>query len=221
MMDEEFTLAAVVTDLDRAEEADRADALEFRMDYADDPLGELRGYEGELPIIATNRSEREGGEASGPGRLAVLAEAAGHRAVTAVDVELDTIEEGRAAAVLAACERSDTAVIASWHDFGGTPGKDGLERRLRAAIARGTIGKVAVTASGVADVLALLSITHRLSSEGHAVATMSMGAAGRHSRIVAPLYGSRIGYAPIDPAEATAPGQYDLATMAELLAALR
>ena len=43
----------------------------------------------------------------------------------------------------------------------------------------------------------------------------------RHSRAVAPLYGSRIGYAPVDPAEATAPGQYDLATLSELVGSLR
>jgi 3-dehydroquinate dehydratase-1 len=48
-----------------------------------------------------------------------------------------------------------------------------------------------------------------------------MGAAGRHSRAVAPLYGSRIGYAPVDPADATAPGQYDLATLRSLVTQLR
>ena len=46
---------------------------------------------------------------------------------------------------------------------------------------------------------------------------MAMGEAGRHSRAVAPLYGSRIGYAPVDPAEATAPGQFDLTTLTELI----
>jgi len=44
-----------------------------------------------------------------------------------------------------------------------------------------------------------------------------MGAAGRHTRAVAPLYGSRIGYAPVDPSAATAPGQYDLATLRDLV----
>jgi 3-dehydroquinate dehydratase-1 len=46
---------------------------------------------------------------------------------------------------------------------------------------------------------------------------MAMGEAGRHTRAVAPLYGSKIGYAPVDPAEATAPGQYDLATLSTLI----
>jgi 3-dehydroquinate dehydratase-1 len=81
----------------------------------------------------------------------------------------------------------------------------------------GDVGKLAVTASDPGDALALLSVTYELSNEGRRVATMAMGEAGRHSRAVAPIYGSRIGYAPVDPASATAPGQYDLATLRELI----
>jgi 3-dehydroquinate dehydratase-1 len=50
---------------------------------------------------------------------------------------------------------------------------------------------------------------------------MAMGAPGRHSRAVAPLYGSRIGYAPVESENATAPGQYDLATLRELVQSLK
>jgi 3-dehydroquinate dehydratase-1 len=49
---------------------------------------------------------------------------------------------------------------------------------------------------------------------------VAVGEAGRHSRAVAPLYGSRIGYAPVDPDRATAPGQYDLATLRRLVETL-
>jgi 3-dehydroquinate dehydratase-1 len=53
------------------------------------------------------------------------------------------------------------------------------------------------------------------------VATMGMGELGRHTRAVAPLYGSTLGYAPVDPEEATAPGQYSAAALRDLLAELR
>jgi 3-dehydroquinate dehydratase-1 len=46
---------------------------------------------------------------------------------------------------------------------------------------------------------------------------MAMGASGSHTRAVAPVYGSKIGYAPIDPDRATAPGQYDLGTLRRLV----
>lgn len=212
----EFNLAAVVTDLDTVERAEVADVLEFRMDHAEDPLQQLASYDGNLPIIATNRSKAEGGT-GGPNRLKHLAEAATDPSVAAIDVELASIEDGEASDVLRTSRKTDTAVVVSWHDFDGTPSPTILERRLRSACAQGTVGKVAVTAHDSGDVLDLLTVTHRLANEGHLVATMSMGEAGRHSRIVAPLYGSRIGYAPLDVANATAPGQFTLRTMAELL----
>ncbi len=79
------------------------------------------------------------------------------------------------------------------------------------------MGKLAVTAESRGDVLDLLAVTREFDDAGERVATMAMGAPGRHSRAVAPLYGSKIGYAPVDPADATAPGQYDLATLARLV----
>ena len=82
------------------------------------------------------------------------------------------------------------------------------------------VAKLAVTAESKADTLALLSATEQLTSHGDTVATMAMGEVGSHTRAVAPVYGSKIGYAPVDPAEATAPGQYDLETLAELVAHL-
>ncbi len=50
---------------------------------------------------------------------------------------------------------------------------------------------------------------------------MAMGKVGRHSRVIAPIYGSKIGYAPLGPADATAPGQYDLATLSRFVGELR
>lgn len=71
-----------------------------------------------------------------------------------------------------------------------------------------------------AETLALLAVTHRLASDGTPAATMAMGEAGSHTRAVAPVYGSRIGYAAVDPGEATAPGQYDLETLSRLVSEL-
>ena len=76
---------------------------------------------------------------------------------------------------------------------------------------------MATTAHSPDDVLAMLGATRERTAAGQQVATMCMGEAGRHSRAVAPLYGSRIGYAPVDPAAETAPGQYDLATLRSLV----
>ena len=78
-----------------------------------------------------------------------------------------------------------------------------------------------MTAHDRRDAFRLLAATHRATERGDRVATMAMGAAGAHTRAVAPVYGSLIGYAPVDPDRATAPGQYDLATLRTLIDRLR
>jgi len=53
---DEFVLAAATADLGEEPAArEHADAVEFRMDMADDPLDALDRYDGDLPLVATNR----------------------------------------------------------------------------------------------------------------------------------------------------------------------
>lgn len=222
-----FALAASLADLDEEPRArEDADWVEFRMDqYAsttgNDPVEVLESYDGELPILATNRASWEGGGASDEtDRLDALAKAATLPSVGAVDVEVKSITDGSGADVVERAHAHDTTVIASRHDFASTPPLEILEEWLTTATELADVGKVAVTAADSGDVLDLLSATWSATSAGRRVATMAMGAAGRHSRVVAPLYGSKIGYAPVDAERATAPGQYDLATLSRLVTAL-
>jgi 3-dehydroquinate dehydratase-1 len=215
-----FVLAAATADLeDEPAARGTADAVEFRMDLAADPLPALDDYDGQLPIIATNRAASEGGEATAPeaDRLDVLREAGADEAVAAVDVELDSLRAPPGADLAADVRADDVAVVASVHDFEGTPPTSRLRSLLHEAAAVGDVGKLAVTADDAGDALALLSATRAATAWGDRVATMAMGEAGQHTRAVAPAYGSRIGYAPVDHAEATAPGQYALGELADLV----
>ena len=219
---EEFRLAASTADLaDEAAAREHADLVEFRLDLASDPLAQLRAYDGDLPLLVTNRVAWEGGEAPDTGeRLDALETAIELPAVEAVDLEFDALAEGSAERVRHHAREHGASVVVSVHDFEGTPAPDQLRETLRSACGWGDVGKMAVTADSPGDVLDVLEATWELMSAGETVATMAMGEAGRHSRAVAPLYGSRIGYAPVDPAAATAPGQYDLATLSRLVAQL-
>jgi len=213
-------LAAATADLDDEPAArPHADAVEFRMDLATDPLADLDAYDGDLPLVATNRDPAEGGEAEGSERerLDVLETASGYDAVEAIDVEVSSLRDSPGSTVAATARDHGVAVVASIHDFEGTPPKSRLDDLLATAAELGDVGKAAVTATDRDDALTVLSATHAATARGDRVATMAMGEAGRHTRAVAPLYGSKIGYAPVDPAEATAPGQYDLATLSTLI----
>jgi 3-dehydroquinate dehydratase-1 len=216
---ESFVLAAATDDLGVEPAArEHADIVEFRMDFAADPREELAAYDGELPLLVTNRPEWEGGEATDDeARLDALCAAVEYDFVEAVDVELESVSEGDGARVLRAAHEHDARVVVSTHDFEKTPQPPKLRRLLARAAEHGDVGKLAVTAETKDDVLELLAATRASTLDGDRVATMAMGEPGRHSRAVAPLYGSRIGYAPVDPADATAPGQYDLATLRRLV----
>lgn len=218
-----FVLAASTAELaDEPRARAEADAIEFRMDLASSPLDQLDAYDGELPVLVTNRSTAEGGSAPGDDeRLDQLVAALDHPAVEAVDVELATVETGAAAELLETARSRDVAIVVSAHEFEGTPDRDAMVETLRRAAQVGDVGKLSVTAADPGDALATLSVTWELASAGIPVATTAMGEAGRHARAVAPVYGSRLGYAPLDPDGATAPGQYDLATLRRLVDDLR
>ncbi|QIO22206.1 type I 3-dehydroquinate dehydratase [Haloarcula sp. JP-L23] len=221
-----FTLLAAGSDLSIEPAArDDADGVELRMDFAEDPLGQLADYDGELPVLVTNRVGWEGGEApDDAARLDALERAVEYDSVTAVDLELAALDgagDHDAGRVADHARDHGASVVVSTHDFEATPDRTAIEDRLERACEYGDVGKMASTAHSPDDVLAMLGATRALSAADERVATMCMGEAGRHSRAVAPLYGSRIGYAPVDPDEATAPGQYDLATLRSLVEQLQ
>ncbi|MFB6187371.1 MAG: type I 3-dehydroquinate dehydratase, partial [Halobacteriaceae archaeon] len=86
---------------------------------------------------------------------------------------------------------------------------------LQSACDHGTIGKLAVTPETKTDILDLLAVTNSLNHRQ--IATMGMGEIGRISRIIAPYFGSKMGYAPISQDSQTAPGQYELSRFYRLL----
>jgi len=228
-MFEEFVLTASTADLSEEPRArEHADAVEFRMDLADAPLVQLDAYDGELPLLVTNRASWEGGEAADVTRYDELSTALGHDAVDAVDVELAALrgnapegERSHATALRDTAREEGVRVVVSVHDFESTPEPAALVDLLADAASEGDVGKLATTATAPGDALAMIEATHEATAAGHRVATMCMGEPGRHTRAVTPVYGSKIGYAPVDPANATAPGQYPLATLRELVDGLR
>ena len=217
-----FVLAAATGDLaDEPAARPHSDAVEFRMDLAEEPLEALENYDGDLPVIATNRPEWEGGgRDDGEQRIEELQAAIRFDAVEAVDVELGSLSEATTAdgtPVLQDAAERDLPTIVSYHDFDDTPSLSELAEIGSQVCTLGTVGKLSVTATGKSDVLDLLRVTHEFTAAGQSIATMAMGVVGKHSRVVAPLYGSTIGYAPVDPDDATAPGQFDLETMVDLI----
>ncbi len=223
-----FQLAAATADLsDEPPARNYADIVEFRLDLAHadaslpDPLTAITAYDhtSSLPLLVTNRPKWEGGAYGGDttDRLEMLTAAAAHDAVVAVDIELETLQTQYGQTVARNLRDDGISIIASTHNFTETPPQSVLHQRLHTAAEVGDVGKLAVTAQTHRDALRVLAATEQASQWGDTVATMAMGKPGRHTRVVAPVYGSRIGYAPVDPTDATAPGQYAIKPLSEMI----
>ncbi|MFC7205324.1 type I 3-dehydroquinate dehydratase [Haloferax namakaokahaiae] len=215
-----FVLAATTNDLTREPQVrDVADVLEFRMDKAEDPITQLSEYDGELSIIATNRAHWFGGQALDTGRLDRLFTASEFDAVEMVDIELETARGSQW--VIPEFRDNGVEIIISFHAFEDTPDKETLDAIFEQCARYGDIAKVATYAENNADALRMLQSVHTSTSKGIDVAGISMGELGSHTRVVAPLYGSKIGYAPLKSDKSEyAPGQipiHDLESMIKTL----
>ena len=220
MTPDQFALAATTDDLTREPRVrDVADVVEFRMDGADDPIAQLSEYDGELPILATNRARWFGGEAPDSGRLDRLFTASEFDYVRMVDIELETargtdwaIDEFRG---------NDVGIIISYHAFDDTPDIDTLVALFEECAEYGDVAKVATYAEDYSDSLRTLEAVHAATVNGMRVAGISMGEIGSHTRVVAPLYGSKLGYAPLkSDASEYAPGQIPIRELASMIETL-
>ena len=179
-----------------------ADIIELRLDLLDtdarQALMEIKKTG--LPVIITNRMRQEGGAWAGSEdeRTRILISLL--PLADAVDIEL--CAEKRDAVVKEARAAGKTVII-STHDFKTTPTQDIMMGIIDASFEAGAdVAKLAVTPGSLEDVLRLLDVT--LHAKGK-VCTIAMGELGRHSRIVAPVYGSVMTYGYMD--DAVAPGQ--------------
>ncbi len=181
-----------------------ADIIEIRLDLLDtgtdmrQVLQDL-GKTG-LPVIITNRMKQEGGAWSGGEAERIQMLISLLPLADAVDIEL--CAENRDAVIKEAKSGGKTVII-STHDFKRTPGSEDMMEIINESFDAGAdIAKLAVAPNSLEDVLQLFDVT--LHAKG-AVCTIAMGEIGRHSRIIAPIYGSVMTYGYVE--SATAPGQ--------------
>lgn len=168
-----------------------------------------------LPCIATNRLPIDGGKWEGPEekRIQLLLDIL--PVVDAVDVELAAAPDLREKLISTAHELGKT-VIVSHHDFNGTPSMDKIKDMLEMAWqSGGDIAKFAVKANSSADTINLLQVTHEATRP---VCLIAMGDLGKHTRAIAPFYGSVLTYGSVG--EAVAPGQLSIAELKRMMKVL-
>lgn len=125
--------------------------------------------------------------------------------VDMVDIELSSpiLKE-----TLSQARRLKKKTIVSIHNFKHTPSH--LENIFKKALSTGAqIIKIAAKANSLDDVLRMIEFTHH--HRKHPLITMSLGNAGKLSRLVLPAAGSLYTYTFLD--KPTAPGQIELKTL--------
>ncbi len=204
--------------------AKEPDAIEWRVDYFAaigdkaavlDAARALRAAVGELPIIFTRRSTREGGEpiAIGDDEVVRLYDAvAASRLVDLIDFEMGNDPE-HIGHVRESTRSHDTRLILSYHDFEGTPNRDFLVQSfLKAERLGADVAKVAVMPRDRMDVLTLLAATAEADDAvGIPLISMSMGPLGAVTRMIGGVFGSSLSFAVGDTA--SAPGQIPIADL--------
>lgn len=208
-----------------------ADVVEWRVDWYEDifdnektqeTMKALREALGEIPLLFTFRTSKEGGEKAieTDTYVRLNQEAAKSGYVDLVDVEAFTGDEAVECVVKTAHE-CGVKVIASNHDFQKTPDRAELVSRLCKMQALGAdIPKIAVMPRNKKDVLTLLAATEEMVSE-HAdrpIITMSMAGTGVISRLCGEVFGSALTFGAAG--KASAPGQMEVEELRTILGLL-
>ena len=190
------------------------DIAEYRLDTWPDlaAQGVELAKSSPVPVLVTVRRPEEGGQnslsATERERLARLF----LPGAALLDVEIASL--GEMAGLVAGARAEGVIIVASFHDFTGTPPLDDLKRKRDAALAAGAdIVKFAATLHRTADIATLASM---LEEPGHPpMSVMGMGKLGRVSRLIFAQLGSVLNYGYLD--KATVPGQWPAARLRELI----
>lgn len=204
------------------------DIVELRADFYDDifdsqkvisVLKELKEILGDTPILFTFRTSNEGGEKSidKEAYMKLNEEIIASKLVELVDVEF-FMGKDILADLIDKAHSNNVKVIASNHDFKGTPSKDTILSRLREMQELGAdIPKIAVMPNCPKDVLTLLEATSEM-KENYSTTpfiTMSMGKDGVITRLSGEVFGSCITFGAVN--KTSAPGQINAIDLSKIL----
>ena len=208
-----------------------ADVVEWRIDWfenvfdfaaLEDVMKGLREVLGDMPILMTFRTSKEGGEKAIEDEVYadINIRAAQTGYVDMVDVEVFTGDE-IVKRIIDGAHAAGVKVVASNHDFFKTPDKDDIVGRLRKMQDLGAdIPKIAVMPQNKKDVLTLLAATEEMANEyaDRPIITMSMAGTGVISRLAGEVFGSALTFGAA--AKASAPGQMGVEDLKQVLTLL-
>lgn len=182
-------------------------------------LHALREILGDLPLLFTFRTKKEGGERA----IADEAYEALNLAVAnsgdadCIDVEIFSGDE-LVSRIIAGAHKAGVRVVGSNHDFFATPAEEEIVFRLQKMQAMDCdLPKIAVMPQSTQDVLTLLSATAKMHEEfaDRPIITMSMSPKGVISRLSGECFGSAMTFGAVG--QVSAPGQIPAGDLKDVL----
>lgn len=206
----------------------KLDVVEWRIDHHQDvedinqmkeALKVLRETLGDVPLLATFRSKKEGGEReiSADYYVELNKAMAASGMADMIDIELFTGDE-IVKEVVDFAHSQNVKVVMSNHDFFKTPAKEEIISRLcKMQEMNADLPKIAVMPQEAEDVLTLLSATNEMIAKyaDRPIITMSMGGLGIISRIAGEAFGSALTFGAAKLA--SAPGQVPVEKLVQVL----
>lgn len=204
----------------------KAELVEWRSDFfcnvdsnseVSEILAELKNILKDKPVLFTFRTKQEGGKKEIDWDTYCELNLTAAENADLIDIEIFKKFDA-CTQLISMLHDIGAKVIASNHDFDGTPPKEEIKKRLIMMQESGAdIAKIAVMPKEKQDVIHLLLATNEISSEDKKIPliTMSMGALGGISRISGELFGSAVTFASFQTA--SAPGQIEVEQLAQIL----
>lgn len=207
-----------------------ADIAEWRLDWFDHGenasaaaslAAELRPILGEIPLLCTFRTAREGGQKAiqSEAYKRLLTDLCASSEIDMIDIEAFSGDD-MVRRIIDRAHENGICVVASNHDFHATPDQAEILRRLTHMADLGAdIPKIAVMPKTRHDVLALLSATAQAADElDRPLITMSMSSLGMVSRVAGECFGSSCTFGSVG--QASAPGQIPVTQLRAILQSL-
>lgn len=194
------------------------DLMEWRADWfegVEDPtqvrdvLAGIREALGDIPLLFTFRTKKEGGvhEMDTDSYVSLNKTVAATGMADLIDVEIFT-GDAIVNDLITSIHENGTKVVASNHDFDKTPAQSDIVYRLRKMQdMNADIPKIAVMPKSKKDVLTLLAATEEMATDyaDRPIITMSMSGMGSISRLSCEAFGSCLTFG--SGSMASAPGQ--------------
>lgn len=194
------------------------DLIEWRADFFESlhdteavlhSASKIREAAGNIPILFTIRSHKEGGQSIAieeQAKIQLIHDVCKSNQVDLLDYELSNEPED-IQYIRQVSREYGVYLVLSYHNFGATPEQSYIVEKLREAKTHGAdIAKVAVMPTSTEDVLILLNATHDAKKVLQIpIVTMSMGGLGAITRMAGCFFGSDITFAIGE--KSSAPGQ--------------